>query len=230
MILVLAIKIMGKRQIGEIQVSEFIIMLLLSELVISTVTDSDIPLVFMIVPIIVLIAIEVISSYVAATKNRSFRPSPSILIEKGEIRQENLKTVRFAVSELISEIRQQGYPDITMVDYAILEANGTLSVVPKPEYQNPTVAQLSMLNIQYENPGIAHSVIINGELNTQSIAEAGKTAEWVMQKLNSQGYQSFSDVFLMSVDNLDKVFICPMAPPINSGSKPKLTQNQKGAN
>jgi len=220
---------MGKRQIGEIQVSEFIIMLLLSELVISTVTDSDIPLVFMIVPIVALIAVEVISSYVAATKNKSFRPSPSILIEKGEIKQENLKTVRFAISELISEIRQQGYPDITMVDYAILEANGTLSVIPKPEHQNPTVAQLNMLNIPYENPGIAHSVIINGELNTQSIAEAGKTSEWVMQKLNSQGYHSFSDIFLMSVDNLDKVFICPMTPPINSESESKL-KFKKGAN
>ena len=221
-ILMLAIKLMGKRQIGEIQVSEFIITLLLAELVISTVTDSDIPLVFMIVPVVALIAVEVISSHVAATKNKSFRPSPTILIEKGEIKQENLKAVRFAINELISEVRQKGYPDITMVDYAILEANGIVSVIPKAEYQNPTVAQL---NIAYENPGIAHSVIINGEINTQSVAEAGKTSEWVMQKLNSQGYHSFSEIFLMSVDNADKVFICPMAQPAESKLKLKKETN-----
>ena len=216
-ILMLAIRLMGKRQIGEIQVSEFIITLLLAELVIFTVTDSDVPLVFMVVPIITLIAIEVITSYAAAAKNRGIRPSPCILIEKGEIKQENLKTVRFAINELIREARQKGYPDITMVDYAILEADGSVSVIPKAEYQNPTVAQL---NLTYENSGIAHPVVLNGELNIQSIAEAGKTSEWVMQKLNAQGYRSFSDIFLMSVDNTDKVFICPMqSAPLESNEK-----------
>ena len=216
-ILMLAIKLMGKRQIGEVQLSEFIITLIIAELVIFTVTDSDVPLLFMVVPIIVLITVEVITSYVAATKNKSIRPSPCILIEKGEIKQENLKTVRFAISELISEVRQKGYPDITMVDYAILEANGKLSVIPKPEHQNPTLAQL---NIPYESSGIAHPVVINGELNMQSIAEAGKTSEWVMERLNSQGYHSFSEVFLMSVDNADKIFICPLqAAPLVSDEK-----------
>jgi uncharacterized membrane protein YcaP (DUF421 family) len=202
----IAIKLMGKRQIGEIQVSEFIITLLIAELVSYPVMDSDIPLVFVIVPVVALIAAEVIISYIG-TKNKILRPSPCILIEKGEIKQDNLQTVRFAINELISEIRLKGYPDITMIDYAILESNGKLSVIPKPEYQNATLTQL---NIAYENAGIAHPVVINGELNRQSIADAGRTSEWVLHTLSSQGYASLSDIFLMSVDNAGQIFICPV--------------------
>jgi len=204
-ILMLAIKLMGKRQIGEIRVSEFIIALLIAELVASPVTDGDIPLVFVLVPIIALIAIEIIVSY-AGTKYSALDQTPCILIEKGEIRQDNLKKVRFAVNELISEVRLKGYPDISMVDYAILEANGNISVFPKAEHQNPTLAQL---NIAGEDSGIAQPVVMNGKLNMQSIAAAGKTSEWVLQKLGAQGYGSLADIFLMSVDNAEKIFICP---------------------
>lgn len=205
-LLMIAVKIMGKRQIGEIQVSEFIIALLISELVANSAMDNDVPLIYIIIPIITLIAMEVITSYIG-TKNKILRPAPCILIEKGELKQNNLKSVRYAVNELISEVRLKGYPDITMIDYAILESNGKLSVIPKPEYQNPTVQQM---NLEYTNSGIAHPVVINGEINAQSIAEAGKTSEWVMNTLSVQGYQSIEDIFLMLVDNADKVFICPL--------------------
>ena len=204
--LMVAIKIMGKRQIGEIQVSEFVITLLISELVAYPVMDTDVPLAYVTIPIITLIAMEVITSYLG-TKNNILRPSPCILIEKGAINQDNLKSVRYAVNELISEIRLKGYPDITMIDYAILETNGKLSVIPKPEYQNPTVQQMSL---EYTNNGIAHPVVINGQMNAQSIAAAGKTSEWVLHTLSIQGHTSIEDIFLMLVDNADKVFICPV--------------------
>ena len=208
--IMIAIKIMGKRQIGEIQVSEFVITLLISELVASSVMDGDIPLVYMVIPIIVLLAAEVITSYLG-TRNKAVKsllgPSPCILIEKGEIKQNNMKSVRFTMNELISEIRLKGYADLTEVDYAILESNGKLSVIPKPEYKNPTVQQMGL---PYENNGIAHPVVINGELNMQSISEAGKTGEWVMKTLSSQGYESIGGIFLMLVDNTDKVFIQPI--------------------
>ena len=225
-ILLTAIKLMGKRQIGEIQVSEFIITLLIAELVAYPVMDSDIPLIFVIVPVVALIAAEGIISYIG-TKNKILRPYPCILIEKGEIKQENLKTVRFAINELISEIRLKGYADITMIDYAILESNGKLSVIPKPEYQNPTLTQLNMLNISYESSGIAHPVVINGELNSQSISDAGKTSEWVMQNLSAQGYNSLSDIYLMSVDNSDKIFICPVQIIQKAQKSHKSQKSQK---
>ena len=204
-VLMFAIKLMGKRQIGELQISEFVITLIIAELVAYPVMDSDVPIIFVVVAVIMLVVIEVIMSYIS-TRNRALRPMPCILIEKGEIKQENLKTVRFALNELISEIRLKNYPDISMIDYAMLESNGKLSVIPKPEYQNATLAQL---NIAYDNPGIAHPVIINGELNSQSIAESGRTSEWVLKNLSTQGYSSIDDIFLMSVDNAGKIFICP---------------------
>jgi len=152
-----------------------------------------------------------------STKNKTMKkllgPSPCILIEKGEIKQDNMKNVRFTLNELISEVRLKGYSDITEVDYAILESNGKLSVIPKSEYKNPTVQQMSL---PYVNSGIAHPVVINGELNTQSIAEAGKTSEWVLKTLSSQGFNSLGDIFLMLVDNTDKVFIQPVVNKIKN--------------
>ena len=216
--LMIAIKIMGKRQIGEIQVSEFVITLLISELVAYPVMDGDIPLVYVVIPIVTLLAAEVITTYIGAIGRKSksmLRPSPSVLIEKGEIKQENLMNVRFSINELISEVRLKGYADLTEVDYAILESNGKLSVIPKPEYKNPTVQQF---NLPYTNNGIAHPVVINGELNAQSIAESGKTSEWVMKTLSSQGFVSIGDIFLMLVDNSDKVFIQPV---VINNSKPQ---------
>ena len=210
-ILITAIKIMGKRQIGEIRVSEFVITLLISELAAYPVMDPDVPLVYVLIPIITLLSAEVISSYTAA-KNKNLKTAidhiPCILIERGVINQENLKHVRFSINELMSEIRLKGYADITHIDYAILESNGQLSVIPKPEYQNPTVQQL---NLPYENSGIMHPVVINGELNTQSITKAGKTNEWVLHMLSLQGYTSITDVFLMLVDDTEKIFIQPVA-------------------
>jgi len=212
--LISALKMMGKRQIGEVQVSEFVITLLISELAAYSVMDTDIPLIYMIIPIITLIASEIITSYIG-TKNKTMKsilgPSPCILIEKGEIKQEHMKNVRFTINELISEIRLKGYSDITEIDYAILESNGKLSVIPKPEYKNPTVQQL---NLPYMNTGITHPVVINGELNTQSIAEAGKTSEWVLKTLSSQGFYSLDNIFLMLVDNTDKIFIQPVVKKI----------------
>jgi len=213
----IAVKIMGKRQIGEIQVSEFVITLLLAELVGYSVMDGDIPLTYMIVPIITLLAAEVITTYIS-TKNKNMKqilgPSPCILIEKGEIKQANMKNVRFTMNELISEIRLKGYGDLTEIDYAILESNGKLSVIAKPEYKNATVQQL---NLPYVNNGIAHPIVINGELNMQSVAEAGKTSEWVLKTLSSQGFDSLGKIFLMLVDDTGKVFI----QPIIDGGKPE---------
>ena len=208
--LMLALKMMGKRQIGEIQVSEFVITLLISELAAYSVMDTDIPLAYMVIPIITLLAAEVITSYIG-TRNKTMKsilgPAACILIEKGEIKQKNMKNVRFTLNELVSEVRLKGYSDLTEIDYAILESNGKLSVIPKPEYKNATVQQL---NLPYINSGIAHPIVINGELNTQSIAEAGKTSEWVLKILSSQGFNSIGDIFLMLVDNADKVFIQPV--------------------
>ena len=208
--LMTALKMMGKRQIGEIQISEFVITLLISELAAYSVMDTDIPLIYMAIPIITLLAAEVISSYISSRNNKIKKildPSPCFLIEKGEIKQNKMNEVRFTVNELVSEIRLKGYSDITEIDYAILESNGKLSVIPKAEYKNATVQQL---NLPYINSGIAHPVVINGELNSKSIAESGKTSEWVLKTLGSQGFNSLGDIFLMLVDNADKVFIQPV--------------------
>lgn len=210
-ILIISLKLMGKRQIGEIQLSEFVITLLIAELASYSVMDSDIPLIYVFVPIITLIAAEIIVSYIGL-KSRAVKnfvePAPSILIERGVIIEERLMNVRFTISELISEVRLKGYADITAVDYAILESNGKLSVIPKPDEQSLSAGEFRGAN-KIDTSGIMHPVVVGGELSPRSIAQAGKTPEWVMKTAADHGYTGLGDIFLMLADNADKVFIQP---------------------
>lgn len=204
---IISIKLMGKRQVGEIQVSELVITLLMSEAAAYPIIDPDIPLLYSIIPIIALLSIEVIMSYLG-TKNKKFKfvfePSPCILIEHGLIKQENLKKVRFTIEELISEIRLKGYPNLFDVDYAILESNGKLSVLPKAEFSQPTLQQLSLPT---DCATISFALILSGELNQPAISDAGKSYEWVLKKVSDNGYKSVSDIFLMIIDNTDNLYI-----------------------
>lgn len=204
---ILSIKLMGKRQVGEIQVSELVITLLMSEAAAYPITDPDTPLLYSVIPIIALLSIEVIISYFG-TGNKKFRmlfkPAPCILIEHGVLKQENLKKVRFTIEELISEIRLKGYPNLFDIDYAILESNGKLSVLPKAEFSQPTIQQLSLPT---NCATISFALILLGELNQSAISEAGKSYEWVLKKVSENGYKSVSDIFLMIIDNTDSLYI-----------------------
>ena len=206
-IIVFSMKLMGKRQIGELRLSEFVIALLLSELAAYAVMDTNIPLVYAVIPIVTLTGLEVFVSSLSTKNNavrRIFNSSPSILIERGEINQAALKSTRFTIEELLTEIRLKGHPSIFSIDYAILEANGKLSIIPKSDQTPPTVQQLG---ISPDNTGITFPVIINGELNLDAIKAVGKTCEWILSKAQAQGYSSLGEIFLMVIDNTESVSI-----------------------
>ena len=132
--LVIAMRLTGKRQIGELQLSELITALLLSELAASPITNNNIPLSYAFVPILTLVCIEIINTFLV-TKNVAARRFldgvPNIIIKKGVLDQKELAKVRMSMEELFAELRLKDIYDISEVEYAILEQNGQLSVTPK---------------------------------------------------------------------------------------------------
>lgn len=199
--------LMGKRQVGELQLSELVTALLLSELASYPIADTNIPLAFGILPIIVLLTSEVLISY-AATKStflkRIIDNTPCILVKNGILDQVKLRKVRFTLDELLSELRQSGYPDITSVDYVVLEPNGKISVIPKAA-KAPASAQ--DLNLSPVDNGLAHAVIIDGYFNYDYIEASGKDIKWINQTAHEMGYYKMDEIFLMTVNDVGTVNI-----------------------
>ena len=132
--LIIAMRIGGKRQIGQMQLSELITALVLSELAISPISHEDTPLLFGIAPIFIVTSLEIICAFLSTKSNaakRFFDGVPSVIVKRGELDIRELAKNRMGIEEFISETREQGIRDISDIDYAIIEADGRLSVFEK---------------------------------------------------------------------------------------------------
>ena len=205
-LLVLAIRTTGKRQIGELEISELVTTFLISELASMPIGNQEIPLSFAVVPILIIISLEVVISFCSTRSNimkRIFLGTPSILIERGKVRQDELSKARMSLEELMSQLRQNGVTAIENADYAILENNGKLSVIPRAAAQPVTVKDL---NLQVGESGIAHAVIIDGVLKKEALRGAGKSEVWLKEEIRKSKLEQ-KEIFLLSVDDLGKVYI-----------------------
>ncbi len=198
--LIFAIRIMGKRQVGQLEVSELVTTFLLSELASFPITDDGIPLLFSVIPILTLVAIEVIGAYAVTKSNklkRIFIGRPTFIIYKGKVDQKELERNRISVEELFSQLRLKSIVSIDQVEYAILEQNGQLSVITKTSVQPLSPSDIDM---DVPEKGIAHALIIDGAINEQNLKIAGKTREWLKKKLKEKG-TSLEDVFVYTIDD-----------------------------
>ncbi len=205
-ILIGTIRLMGKRQIGELQLSELVTTLMISEFAVIPIQDKDIPVTYAIIPICLLLSIEVIFSFIllkSSTLRKIFMGTPSIIIYKGRLLQHELKDLRLGINELLSELRLKDISDISDVEYAILEENGKLSVFTKSQKNTLTPEHMG---IQPEENGLAHPVIIDGEVSQINLRLANKNEKWLEKYLKDVG-KNKSDIFLMTVDDCGKTDI-----------------------
>ena len=178
------LKIMGKRQIGELEVSELVSTLLISEIAALPISESDIPLLPSITPILFIASMEVILSI---TKNKSAKlkqiieGEPVYIIYKGRLRQKALAENRISINEVLTEMRTQSISDLKSVRYAILEPNGKLSFLKESD-----------------SPNISKTVVIDTKPDFKNIKEAGYNEKWLNERLSERNLK-LSDVFLMTV-------------------------------
>lgn len=134
-LIIVGVRLMGKRQVGELEPSELVLSLLIADLASVPMQDLGAPLHTGIIPILTLLSLTTILS-VLTMKSIRFRAilcgKPSIIIRNGKLEQEEMRRNRLTVDELLEELRCQGHPDISTVQYAILETNGQLSILPMP--------------------------------------------------------------------------------------------------
>ena len=191
-ILNVMLKIMGKRQIGELEVNELVSTLLISEIGALPISDTNIPLLPSIIPILFIASAEVIISIIknkSAIIKRAVEGEPVYIIYKGSLRQKALADNRISINELLTEMRTQGIADIRNVRYAILEQNGKISFLKESD-----------------NPNIARTLIIDTHPDMQNITEAGLSIDWVKKQLNERAIP-ISSVFLMTVNETGAINI-----------------------
>lgn len=208
-ITIIALRIMGKRQVGELSPSEFVVTILISELAAIPMQDTAIPLIAGIVPILTLLAIEIIMSTLTLKSNlfrRLIIGQNSILINNGVINQKEMRRIRLTLDELLEELRLKDYPEIEKVRYAILETSGKLTVIPYPEFEKPTRSELK---VKYEKEALPLSVISDGNITWENVKKLKKNKIWIKNKISEYGYSKVNDIFLMQVDEEENVTIIP---------------------
>lgn len=193
---VVVMRKMGKRQIGELQPFELVIAIMLSELAAVPMQDTGIPLLHGIIPILTLLLLEIIISYITL-KSRPFRKivcgTPSILIEHGKVVETELAKQRFDLDDLIEGLRILGYLNISDIEYAILETNGKVSVVPK--FSKSPVTREDM-QLQGQDPMLPIGLILDGKLNKNNLRLMGYDESWLYNQLSMYKINKVEDVFI----------------------------------
>ena len=203
--LILIMRLMGKRQIGELEVTDLVTTLLISEIASLPITNHEIPVLGAIVPMITLLVLEVLSSWVLVRFPRLrglVSATPTVIIRHGKLDQKALCELRLSVEELMSEIRQTGLTALDQVECAILEKNGKLTVLPKAQYAPPTAEELGMKAPQDE---LMHIVFYNGNFSNAGLRLVGKNKAWLLRELDRRGL-STAELFCVTANDQGRLF------------------------
>lgn len=205
LVLIAVIRLLGKRQIGEMEPSEFVVTMLVANLAAIPMQDGGIPLFSGLVPILTVLGVELVLSSLALKSiclRRLLCGKPVILIENGRVLQENLRKTRVTLDELTGHLREKDVLDIPSVQYAILETNGNLSVFPYPKEMPATAKDAG---IQVKDRFLPITIIEDGWLSRDNLRQAGKDEAWVREILGN--YRAcVANTWLLTVDKEDKVF------------------------
>ena len=204
LVLIAVIRLMGKRQVGQMEPSDFVVTMLVANLASIPLEETDLPLWAGLVPILTVLGIEVVFSTLSL-RSIFFRKllcgKPVILIENGTILQDNLRKTRVTLDELTGHLREKDVLDLSSVQYAILETNGNLSVFPYPK-EKPACAKDA--GIQARKQYIPLTIVSDGKLLSDNLQKAGKDKAWLDRVLRDRD-AGLSDTWLLTVDGSDKI-------------------------
>ncbi len=197
---VLLLRVMGKRQIGQLQPYELVVIIMISELAAIPMQNTGIPLLSGLIPIFILVAAQVTLSYISLKSERArgiICGTPSIVIENSRIVEDELRRLRLNLNDLLEQLRLKNVSDISDVEYAILETSGQLSVILKSE-KRPVEPQDLKIYPQYE--GLPITLIIDGQVIKENLKKVDLDLIWLQNELGKYGIKNVKDVFFASLD------------------------------
>lgn len=199
---------MGKRQIGELKPHELVVTVLVSQVASIPLEDNSMPLANMFIPILIFVSFEILASAISM-KSLSFRNilqgRPMFVIKNGRLDEKQLKRLRFTIDDLVDAIRQKDVFDISTVQDAVIETNGTVSVLKKSEYSPVTPHQLS-LSVEEESTPV--SVVIDGKPVTEYFSKE-KIRDSEIELIVQSSHKDISKIMLLTIDDSGNTFIIP---------------------
>ena len=206
LVLIAVIRTMGKRQVGQMEPSEFVVTMLVANLASIPMQDGGIPLLSGLVPMLTVLGLELILSWLTM-RSIFFRKllcgKPVILIDNGKVLRENLRRTRVTMDELTGHLREKDVLDISTVQYAILETNGNLSVFPFAEF-SPASARDAGIPVKEQY--LPMTILEDGTLFRENLKKAGKNDRWLEETLK-KNKAAPSQVLLLTVDRENKVLL-----------------------
>lgn len=205
--LFLVTKMLGKKQVSQLSLFDYVIGISIGNFAAEMTINVDSQYMNGIVSVVIfgLVAYIVsIGTMKSIWMRRYFMGTPTIMIQNGKLLEANMKKVHFDVNDLLEECRGNGYFDLSEIEYAIMEANGTLSILPKAEYKPLTVKDMQ---VKKEKQGLCANVVIDGKLMPNNLKNINKDKKWLMQQLKVKGYQELDNILLATIDVNDKVTI-----------------------
>ena len=193
--IVVIMRLMGKRQIGQLQPSELVVALVIADLAAVPMGNVGIPLANGIIPAITLFIMEELLSLISLKSERArgiISGKPSILIERGVIMEQELRRIRYNLNDLLEQVRLKDFSNLEDIDYAILETSGQLSVIPKAEKRPVTVKDMK---IDTSAQHLPVTIIIDGRIISDNLHKSGLSTSWLMDELKRNKINSSKEVF-----------------------------------
>jgi len=206
-LLIIFMRIMGKREIGQLSAIDFVVAIVIAELAAIPLSDIKIPLIRGILPIAILTLAQ-ISLSLLCLKSNAFRRIiygiPNILIANGKIQQNEMRKARYNIDDLLTQLREREVFNIADVEFAVLETSGQLTVSLKPQKKALTADDLK-IRTDYE--GLPLTLIDDEEINIKGLEDANLSVDWLTNELKKRNINSFQEVFYASLSSNGDIYL-----------------------
>ena len=200
-------KLIGKKQVSELSLFDYVIGITIGNFAAEMTINLESQEANGILAVIIFGIVAYIVSKLTMKSiklRRFFIGVPTMIIQNGKILYEPMKKMKLDINDLLEQCRMSGYFDISQIDYAILEASGDLSILPKSDYRpvNP-----SDMSLKVKNDGMLANVVIDSKIMKDNLLYMNKDEKWLMKQLKIKGYKDLSNIVLVTLDNNEKITI-----------------------
>ena len=200
-------KMLGKKQVSELSMFDYVIGISIGNFAAEMTVNLDSQIINGLFAVVIFGLIAYLVSILTMKSiilRRFFMGSPTIIIQNGKLLDKGLKKVKMDINDLLEQCRCKGYFDISQINYAILETNGSLSILPKSSYRPVNVNDMKL---SLKEEGLCSNVVIDQKIMTNNLKLIGKDEKWLRQKLKDKGYNNLTNILLVTVDINNKIKI-----------------------
>lgn len=205
--LFLITKLIGRKQVSELSLFDYVIGISIGNFAAEMTINLDAPYMHGIIAVIVFgLSAYLVSlfSMKSICLRRWIIGTPILMIQNGKILEKNMKKVMIDVNDLLEQCRAAGYFDLSEIEYAVMEANGKLSILPKSEYKPLTPNDMK---VKVNKACLCANIIIDGNIMKKNLKNMNKTEDWLKQELKVKGYQDTDNILLATLDNQEKLTV-----------------------